>query len=251
MKYFSFLISLFLLTILFISCGTEQSKLVVANIAGEDVTLSDFEKAYKKNSGETTSNVPDSNSILKFWNLYKNFRLKLVDAKAKGYDTNVDLKNELSEYKRKVGVSYLLEKQLLEPGMKEIYEKRKVEYRVSHIMIRIDTLSKEAAKARALEVINKYKAGAKFEDLALEYSDDTYSKKSGGDLYYITWGQTLPEFDDAVYKTEVNSIYPEPVETRFGYHVIKVTDKQPRKYQVRVNTFCWILSILWVILIRF
>ncbi len=235
MKYFSFLISLFLLTILFISCGTEQSKLVVANIAGEDVTLSDFEKAYKKNSGETTSNVPDSNSILKFWNLYKNFRLKLVDAKAKGYDTNVDLKNELSEYKRKVGVSYLLEKQLLEPGMKEIYEKRKVEYRVSHIMIRIDTLSKEAAKARALEVINKYKAGAKFEDLALEYSDDTYSKKSGGDLYYITWGQTLPEFDDAVYKTEVNSIYPEPVETRFGYHVIKVTDKQPRKYQVRVK----------------
>ncbi len=235
MKYFSFLISLFLLSLIVISCGTENSKLVVANIAGEDVTLSDFEKAYQKNSGETTANVPDSNSILKFWNLYKNFRLKLADAKAKGYDTNTDLLNELEQYKRKVGVSYMLEKQLLEPGIKEIYDKRKVEYRVSHIMIRIDTLSKEEAKARAWEVINKYKAGAKFEDLAIEYSDDTYSKKSGGDLYYITWGQTLPEFDDAVYKTEVNNIYPEPVETRFGYHVVKVTNKQNRKYQVRVK----------------
>jgi peptidyl-prolyl cis-trans isomerase SurA len=235
MKYFSFLISLFLLSLLIISCGTEHGKLVIANIAGEDVTLSDFENAYKKNSGETTANNPDTNSILKFWNLYKNFKLKLADAKEKGYDTNPELLNELEQYKRKVGVSYLLEKQLLEPGMRDIYDKRKVEYRVSHIMIRIDTLSKEEAKARAEEVIKKYKAGEKFEDLALQYSDDTYSKKNGGDLYYITWGQTLPEFDDAVYKTEVNNIYPEPVETRFGYHVIKVTDKKDRRYQVRVK----------------
>ncbi len=235
MKYLSISILLVLLSVLFVSCGTEHSKLVIANIGGEDVTLGEFEKAYKKNAGEAVKDNPDNASILKFWDLYKNFRLKLADAKAKGYDNNPELLNELDQYKRKVGVSYILEKQLLEPGIKDIYDKRKVEYRVSHIMIRTDTLSKEKAKERAWEVINKIKAGAKFEDLANEYSDDNFSKKSGGDIYYITWGQTLPEFDDAVYKTEVNQIYPEPVETRFGYHVIKVTDKKPRRYQIRVK----------------
>ena len=235
MKYFSTLISLFIISVMFISCGTENSKTVIATAGNEDITLGEFERAYEKNSGENAVNIPDSASILKFWNLYKNFRLKLIDAKEKGYGNDLALSNELIDYKKKVGVSYLLEKQLLDPGVKDIYNKRKVEYRVSHIMIRLDSLSKEQAKARAWEVIKKYHAGAKFEDLAKEYSDDTYSKNSGGDIYYITYGQTLPEFDEAVYQTEVDSIYPQPVETKFGYHVIKVTAKQPRKYQVRVK----------------
>ncbi len=235
MKYFSTLISLFIISVMFISCGTEHSKTVIATAGNEDITLGEFERAYEKNSGESSVNIPDSASILKFWNLYKNFRLKLIDAKEKGYGNDKGLSNELVDYKKKVGVSYLLEKQLLDPGVRDIYNKRKVEYRVSHIMIRLDSLSKEQAKARAWEVIKKFRAGSKFEDLAKEYSDDTYSKASGGDIYYITYGQTLPEFDDAVYQTEVDSIYPQPVETKFGYHVIKVTDKHPRKFQVRVK----------------
>ncbi len=235
MKYFSFLFSLFLITIFLVGCGTEQSKMVIATAGDEDITLGDFERAYEKNSGESTSVKADSASIMKFWDLYRNFRLKLIDGKAKGYDTNKDLTNELADYKKKVGVSYMLEKQLLDPGIKNIYDKRKVEYRVSHIMIRLDSLTKEQAKDKAQEVIDKIKAGEKFEDLAKKYSDDFYSKNSGGDIYYITFGQTLPEFDEAVYKTQVDSIYPYPVETKFGYHVIKVTDKQNRKYKVKVE----------------
>ncbi|MFH0733750.1 MAG: peptidylprolyl isomerase [bacterium] len=235
MKYLSTLISLFIISVMFVSCGTENSKTVIATAGNEDITLGEFERAYEKNSGESSVNIPDSASLLKFWNLYKNFRLKLVDAKAKGYENDKSLSNELIDYKKKVGVSYLLEKQLLDPGVKDIYNKRKIEYRVSHIMIRLDSLSKEQAKERAWEVIKKFRAGAKFEDLAKEYSDDTYSKNSGGDIYYITFGQTLPEFDEAVYQTQVDSIYPQPIETKFGYHVVKVTDKQNRKFQVRVK----------------
>ena len=67
-------------------------------------------------------------------------------------------------------------------------------------------------------------AGAPFEELVTEYSDDPGSKEKGGDLGYFERRQMVKEFDETVFNMEVGQI-SEPVKTNFGYHIIMLTDK--------------------------
>lgn len=67
-----------------------------------------------------------------------------------------------------------------------------------------------------------------FEDAAKKHSVDTNSKDKGGDLGYISKGQTVPEFEQAAYSLKKGKI-SKPVKTPFGYHLIKVTDSRPKK----------------------
>jgi len=69
------------------------------------------------------------------------------------------------------------------------------------------------------------KKGANFEDLAKKYSEDPGSKTKGGDLGWLVHGQTVPEFDKAVFSTPKGEI-SDLVRTQYGFHIIKVIDKE-------------------------
>jgi parvulin-like peptidyl-prolyl isomerase len=81
------------------------------------------------------------------------------------------------------------------------------------------TRTEEEAKARATEAMKKAKGGAKFEDIAKEYSDEPGASTSGGELRPWKRGQMVPEFQSAVEKLKVGEI-SDLVKTAFGYHVI-------------------------------
>ncbi len=99
-----------------------------------------------------------------------------------------------------------------------------------------ETKDKEA-KAKAEEVIKKLKDGAKFEDLAKEYSDDTSTKEKGGDLGYFNTGAMVQEFEDAAYKLKVNEYTTEPVKTTYGYHIImKTAEKEKPSFKKSKDT---------------
>jgi peptidyl-prolyl cis-trans isomerase SurA len=220
---------------LFISCASENSKIIVATYDDSQLTMSDFEKAYAKNIGSYEVAAKDSfNNYKNFADLYVNFKMKLLDAESKGYQNDSTLAQELLEYKKKVGSSYILEKYLVDPNIKDLYEKRKIEIRASHIMIRPINGDAEA-KTLANAILDSIKHGAKFDDMVLKYSQDQYSQKRGGDIYYFTAGQLPFEFENAAYKTEVGQIYPNVVKTQFGYHIIKVTDKRARVPKIRAS----------------
>ena len=76
--------------------------------------------------------------------------------------------------------------------------------------------------ATANEVRAKLVAGGDWTELAAEYSDDPYSKDSGGDLGAIGEGEMAQEFEDAVFAQDVDEI-SQPIKTIYGYHVIQVT----------------------------
>ncbi|PIW98921.1 MAG: hypothetical protein COZ80_08090, partial [Ignavibacteria bacterium CG_4_8_14_3_um_filter_37_9] len=214
------IISLFFMAILFSACSTKQGEILLAKYEKGNVTIGEFEKAYAKNSGGFDAAKDDSlEQYQKFLDLYVNFKLKIKDAYERGYDKNYEMTAELDDYKKKVGVSYLLDKELVEPSIKRLYEQRRLELRVSHIMIRPDSTGDEGAKEKATAVLKRVLAGESFDSLANEFSADQYSKPKGGDIYYITAGLVVPEFEDAAYKTEVGKVYPEVVKTRFGYHI--------------------------------
>lgn len=82
------------------------------------------------------------------------------------------------------------------------------------------TRSKADAKKRAEEVAQKAKAGADFSQLVAEYTDDEGTKGRQGNLGKFTRAKMVPAFADAAFALKVGETSA-PVETDFGYHVIK------------------------------
>jgi peptidyl-prolyl cis-trans isomerase SurA len=229
---------LFTIALAFIlsSCAPQHSDLVVAKYGENEIKLKEFENAYVKNVGSMEIAKKDSISKLKnFLDLYLNFKMKLRDADVRGYGEDEALKQELNDYKKKVGVTYLLEKNIVEPGVKSLYDKRKWELRVSHLMIRPDSSGEEAARRLTQAILDSIKSGKSFEEMVSKYSQDSFSKPVGGDIFYITAGQLPVEFEDAAYNTPKGEVNPSVIRTKYGFHIIKVTDKKERVPQIRAS----------------
>jgi len=99
---------------------------------------------------------------------------------------------------------------------------------VQHILLKTvgqtDALVEETRK-KAEDVLKQAKKGAKFDELAKKYSEDPGSKDKGGDLGWIRHGQTVPEFDKAAFSLAPGQI-SDLVKTQYGFHIIKVLEKQ-------------------------
>jgi len=106
------------------------------------------------------------------------------------------------------------------------------EIRASHILVRLPQGTtddqKKVAKARIDEAAKKAKAGEDFAALAKTYSQDPGSAEQGGDLGFFAKGKMVPAFDAAAFALKVGQI-SDVIETQFGYHVIKVTDRHDAK----------------------
>ena len=79
--------------------------------------------------------------------------------------------------------------------------------------------------------LNQIDNGIAFEEVAKNYSEDT-SAQEGGDLGYFERGKMVPEFEEAAFNGEIGEVIG-PVKTKYGYHIIKVTDKKTVKKEVK------------------
>ena len=125
--------------------------------------------------------------------------------------------------------------------IKKYYDENKDDFYIdqveaSHILIKtiddedkkLSDEKKAEAKKKAEEVLAKAKAGEDFSELAKEYSQDTVSAKNGGDLGFFKKGEMVKPFEEAAFSMKVGEI-SDLVESDFGYHIIKVTDKEDRQ----------------------
>jgi peptidyl-prolyl cis-trans isomerase C len=101
--------------------------------------------------------------------------------------------------------------------------------RASHILVAVpqnaDAATKAKARAKAEGLLKKIKAGGDFAALAKENSEDPGSAIQGGDLGYFQPGQMVGPFNDVAFKLAPGAV-SDLVETQFGFHIIKVAEKQ-------------------------
>ncbi|HLX27086.1 MAG TPA: SurA N-terminal domain-containing protein [Casimicrobiaceae bacterium] len=125
--------------------------------------------------------------------------------------------------------------------VKQAYEANAKQYttaeerRASHILIAVkkdaSQAEKDAAKKKATEIASMARAKPdSFAELAKQYSQDPGSAAQGGDLGSFARGAMVKPFEDAVFTAKVGDIIG-PIETDFGYHVIKVTGITPPHVQ--------------------
>ena len=129
--------------------------------------------------------------------------------------------------------------QVTPDDLRAYYDQHRDQYRtaeqvkVSHILIKtpppgpdgkVDEKRVAEAQHRAEDLLKQLKGGANFEELAKKYSEDT-SAKEGGSLGWLSRSQTVPEFDKAAFSLPKGQI-SDLVKSSFGFHIIRVDDKQ-------------------------
>ncbi len=211
-----------------------QSKKYFFSIGQQKHYAEEFNYAYSKN------NLKDStkkDSLDAYLELYINFRLKVKEAKALGYDSTTAFKQEFNQYKTQLEDSYLSPKKEQEALVKEAYDRSLWEIRASHILIRIPEIANPSDTLKAFTKIKQIRSsvlqGENFAELAKIKSEDPSAKQNGGDLGYFSVFQMVYPFESAAYTTEVGQV-SKPIRTQFGYHIIKVADKRANDGKVQV-----------------
>ncbi|HDR4726076.1 peptidylprolyl isomerase PrsA [Bacillus cereus group sp. Sample62] len=220
-----FIITALISILMLAACGQKNNSATVATATDSTITKSDFEKQLKDRYGKDM--------------LYEMMAQDVITKKYKVSDDDVDkevqkaknqygdqftavlennrLKDEAdfkNQIKFKLAMNEAIKKSVTDKDVKDHY---KPEIKASHILVSDENEAKEIKK--------ELDAGASFEELAKQESQDLLSKDKGGDLGYFNSGRMAPEFETAAYKLKVGQI-SNPVKSPNGYHIIKLTDKK-------------------------
>ena len=213
-----------------------QKDPVVMSIDGKPVTQTEFLQIYTKNNPNPSF---DKDSLDRYMELFQVFKLKVAEAEALGYDTLPRLKKELEGYKKQLALPYLIDSVQNQNMVTEAYNRKATEVRCSHILIKLDPNASPkdtlAAYNRLLGLKARIEKGEDFASVAKSKngSEDPSVANNGGDLGYFTAFQMVYPFEEKAYNTPVGQV-SDPFRTRFGYHILKVTDKRPARGTIRV-----------------
>jgi peptidyl-prolyl cis-trans isomerase SurA len=205
-----------------------QQDPVLMFVGDRAVTRSEFLQIYLKNNPNPKF---DKASLDEYMDLFKKFKLKVIEAENLGYDSIPKLRNELDGYRRQLAMPYLIDSAKNKALVREGYERMLFEVSASHILIRVtddaapaDTL---AAYNRIMELRKRILKGEDFSDVARGKggSEDESVRTNGGALGYFSAFQMVYPFESAAYNTPVGQVSM-PIRTRFGYHLVKVHDKR-------------------------
>jgi peptidyl-prolyl cis-trans isomerase C len=197
----------------------------VATIDGTPISRVEFEtylKSLLRGRPPTELTSEQRNQVL---DELINMQLLASQGAKEGVDKDPDVAAQLDVVRMRVladaeSAKYLKDKEPTDAELHAEYDTAvaamdKTEYHARHILL----ASREAAEA----AIKKIKGGAKFEDVAKAESTDS-SKANGGDLGWFTLTRMAKPFGEAVKGLKKGEMTAAPIQTQFGWHVIKLED---------------------------
>jgi len=207
----------------------------VLKIDDQNISLDEFKNVFYKNN----NNIEFTKEYLdEYMNLFVNFKLKVKEANDLNLDTILAFKTELDGYKKQLAKPYLKNKEFDSNMLSEAYERMKQDIKASHILIAIDENSSVQKEKLAYDKILSIRSSildssTSFETAAKNNSDDKSALNNGGNLSYFTAFMMVYDFESAAYSTDIGEISM-PIRTKYGYHIILVTDKRKASGEVKV-----------------
>ncbi|MBN2808768.1 MAG: peptidyl-prolyl cis-trans isomerase [Deltaproteobacteria bacterium] len=200
---------------------------VVAQIGTEKITLSQFKAELEKLPANLKQMATDKKIQQEFLDQLATSRLLYQEGVRQGLSKDPAVVKQVEEASRKIVLAALLQKEIESrikaPTPEEVeqyYQSHKEEFqqekqvKAQHILVKTE--------AEAVKIADELKKGGDFATLAREKSSCP-SAAQGGDLGFFSRNRMVKEFADAAFALKKGEISP-PVKTKFGYHIIKVTD---------------------------
>lgn len=212
----------------------QNSNRTLLTVANEEVSVDDFLSIYNKN--RQVGEELDPKTLDEYVDLFVNFKLKVKEAETLGMDTIPSFVKELSGYRKQLANPYLVDNEAGEQLIQEAYERLQTEVRASHILIAVSEDASPADTLRAYKKIQKLRkdiiAGVDFASTARVQSQDPSAKDNDGDLGYFSALYMVYPFENAAYNTQLGEV-SDIIRSRFGYHILKVTDKRASRGEVK------------------
>ncbi len=200
---------------------------ILAKVNGKEITQNDMNMLLHSLGQQRAAQFNSEEGRKHILNELINQNLFLMDARANKIDETKMFKEELERMIDTMMIQFRMNQvmgsvQVSDDELKEYYEVHKAHYSkqesvtASHILV--------ASEDECRSIKEKITAGdVTFEDAAMEYSSCP-SKQNGGSLGNFVRGRMVPEFDKAAFDMEVGEV-SDPIQTQFGFHLIKVTEK--------------------------
>ena len=202
---------------------------VLMTVNGKDVSRSEFEYAFNKNNGNL---VDGQQTVEEYLPMYIDFKLKVAEAEALGFDTVSSLKEEYKRDRAQMAENYLMAPGFIENEAYKVYAKDSATIgkdgflKLSHIIFfakqKDDVKTVQLAKARIDSVYTMLKAGKSFEEAAAFFAIPARSLEP----FEIVRGQAYPEFEAVAYSL-ADGEFSEPFESPAGFHVVKRISSRP------------------------
>jgi peptidyl-prolyl cis-trans isomerase C len=248
-KYYEeiFMKRIFVLSVLFLmsisgASFAENNTILVKMKDGKVITMSDFNRIIgyydEEKQKVLAQNPPFKATILQ--RIVQGLVISKI-ARDKEFEKRAEIREQLelltddllaSEYIKKEVVAKI---SVPEDDMKLFYKAHQEDFkapemvRARHILIKVDKSAsgddKKKAKDKAEGILKRIKSGEDFAKLASEFSDDPGSKTKGGDLGLFQRGKMVPAFEEVAFSLNAGEV-SDVVETRFGFHLIKVEEKK-------------------------
>ena len=194
---------------------------VVVVVNGETLTRTDFAVFVAMRTGQRAQDTTNPQQLKGLLDEYINRELIYQDAVRRGFDKAPEVAAALENQTRNTIASYAVRRLISAPipenQLKAVYDKQMSkptrEYKARHILVRTEQ--------DARDIINELRSGADFSKLAQEKSLDN-SAKDGGNLGWFAPSQVVPPFAKAVMALDEGKYTVQPVETRYGWHVIRL-----------------------------
>lgn len=206
---------------------------VLLTINGVPVTRSEFEYSYNKNN--SIEGAVEQKSVEEYVDMFVNYKLKVAAALEARLDTVTAFRQEFQSNRDLQLMPFLVDTAYIDSVAYSYYDRMKTQLggkdmlHPAHILVLLPQQAtdeqKKAARQKADSLYSVLKAGADFEALARQYSQDPGTARNGGLLPWIGPGSTVQEFEDAAYALQPGE-YSAPVESSFGYHLILMKERK-------------------------
>jgi EpsD family peptidyl-prolyl cis-trans isomerase len=201
----------------------------LAKVGSAVITQADFEREFKNLPQFAQTLFQGSGGKERFLDELIKKEMLYQEALKKGLDKDPQYLAKVEDFKKLTLVSMLLEKEIgtkgkvTEQDAKDYYDKHKEDFaavsqiKLSQILVRTED--------EANKIMASLKNGEDFAKLAREKSIDTRTAKNGGDVGFVSKGQLMPEIEAVAARLKIGEV-SEPIKTKAGYEIIKVTDKK-------------------------